>query len=191
MPETQSDVLARYFFDIADKLSDLSESEIAESMETFGEEDFGSLIATMLDAAYWVLAGDLDPELEGAAGPDFYVASNVYNDLLYRGYKPDWAWDESGLGNLVPQPTETKNSSAFGFGDHVSAKTPTGLKAGVAVASDKMYTFDGAMIPIPDGAERVSRDVAYKVLATCNDQIIAAWNKRIKDSKRGEALGEE
>ena len=182
-------ILARYFFDLANKIDELAESEIAQSVDTFDEEDYGSLVASHLDAAYWILSGTLDPDtLEGGHGVSFYVSSSVYNDLLYRGYTPEWAWDESGLGNLfdVPviedeagaeEPSE-KVASGVGPGDYVTWRTDAGVRAGLVYAPGKVFAFDGARETLPSDFERISRPDAYAAVEKHSKSIVASWQAR-------------
>ena len=187
MSTSKYSILARYFFDLADKIEEVADSEVAQAVDTFGEEDYGSLVASHLDAAYWILAGDLDPGIvEEDHGLDFYVASSVYNDLLYRGYKPEWAWEESGLGDMlstdVPEDggedEMEKAASAYRPGDYVRARLETGLRVGLVTARGDLFAFDGVREPIPATAEKISKEAALSLLQKHSDKIIAAWRAK-------------
>lgn len=189
MGDTKTSILARYFFDLADKIDDLAGSEIAQGVDTFEEEDYGSITATMLDAAYWILASDLGSELDKTpAGLDFYVNSNVYNDLLYRGYTPEWAWDESGLGGIFDLPTdedvegpeERTASVKFHTGDYVLIRTEEGVRVGMVISPGVMFAFDGARERIPSNAEGIPKEAAYGQLREHQDAIIASWRVKFE-----------
>ena len=161
--------LSDYFFGQANTLASMAEKE---SSEAFDEEDFGSLVASNLDAAYWILAQDVDTHYP----LDFYVASNVFSHLLSLRYPVDWAWEESGLGDLVDEEF-TKESSTFGYGDYVSVKTQNGIRMGLVIEPNLMYTFDGVLEPMIN-ANKVSKEFAYSFMANNSDLIIKAWIRR-------------
>ncbi len=183
MAATKADILARYLFDLADKIDDLSMSDIAQDVGTFEVEDYGTLTSTLLDAAYWILADELSPELkDDPAGVDFYVNSCVYNDLLYRGYTPEWAWDESGLGQVFDLPTDasTKKASDLQPGDYVVLDTERGTRAGMMISTDRMFAFDGTKDLIATTAQKISKQEAYDLMVAHRDDIVASWQAKFE-----------
>lgn len=194
MPQTNNDVLARSFFDLATKIEQIAGSDVADLVDTFGNDDYASLVASMLDAAYWILSGQITTNLEtDPMGHDLYVSSSVYNDLIYRGYHPGWAWEESGLMDLFGDPPEgereipekdksglPKAASEFGPGAYVVVQKDKGVRGGMMVSSDKMLCFDGAYEAVTARElTAVSDDVAFDMLERYADQISADQERRI------------
>jgi len=174
-------ILARYFFDLADKVDEIADSDIAKSVESFGDEDYGSLVASNLDAAYWILSGSL--ELEGDSGVAFYVASSVYNDLLYRGYAPEWAWEESGLGDIFEEPLKDAPEEKIASteprpGEYVVWHTPKGVRAGMVCGPGKVYAFDGAVEDLSTNLQKISRQRAQALAKHNSNRIVASWRAR-------------
>jgi len=162
MPQTNADILARSFFDLAQKVEDIAGSDVAQSVPTFGNDDYASIVATLLDAAYWILASQLDDDFEqGPIGADFYTSSSVYNDLIYRGYSPGWAWSESGMSDLfgeapdahrpdkgsglpsAPGGTKPVQASDLSNGDYVVVYLDGGIRVGMMISTKNMFCFDG------------------------------------------------
>jgi len=105
MSYSPEDILARNFFDLADRLQQISKSDTAKEVSSFGEADYASLVASILDAAYWILAGQLDEETEEYAS-GAYVSVKVYSDMLRRGFSATDSWRESGIEQFFDSPEE-------------------------------------------------------------------------------------
>jgi len=195
MPITDKDIVAKYFFDLADKVQDLGDTEAAQKLtDVFDESDFASVVATLLDAAYWIRSGDLALEMAeeeetgelDPMGHDLYVASSVYNDLLYRGYNPQWAWEESGLEDMfedtpigaenVENP-EVRKSSVTPY--YAASIDKHGVVGGI-VLGKKMFSFDGKVFAVPEGVSRISKDTAMSMLDKYASQIIASYRVHVE-----------
>jgi len=173
MTLTKQDILARYFFDLAGKIEDIAGTDVAQSVDSFTNDDYASIAATMLDAAYWIL-GDQLPE---DSDVDFYVSSNVYNDLVYRGYSPVWAWEESGMVDLWPD--EKRAASEFAPGTYVVVQHEDGVRGGVMVASNRMYSFDGGFEDVgANQLRKITIEQAVDMLDKYADQITDGLRRR-------------
>lgn len=185
MPLTNEDILARTFFDLADKVEQIAASELGQAVPTFSDDDYASVVATLLDAAYWVLASQLDTDLEeDPLGYNLYTSSSVYNDLLYRGYSAGWAWEESGMGEIFGhahdhdddepgglEPGESPylpNLTASGLqqGDYVVARHEDGsITAGMMISATEMFSFDGRKDPVGSlNVTKISPTAAHGLL---------------------------
>jgi hypothetical protein len=196
MGQTNEDILARSFFDLAKKVEDIAGSDVAQTVETFGNDDYASIVSGLLDAAYWILAGQLETTLESdPIGHDLYVSSSVYNDLLYRGYSPGWAWEESGLMDLFGDPPDGKRaepvkdrsglpsvtaSSEFKPGEYVVVQKAGGIRGGMMVSSDRMFCFDGAYEVVAGQAQGISEETAQDMLERFADRITTDQGHRVE-----------
>jgi len=196
MPFTQEDILAGTFFDLADKVQQISESEIAQSVETFSEEDYASLIASILDAGYWIQAGQLGDEIDDDES-GLYVKMEVYTDLLYRGFEPNVCWEESGLEThfeLVEPDTsgpkadgKKKGSIArehFNRGDYVQFDIAPGqMRAGMLMTYPEVLCFDGVVSSIEHlPVKKLTREAALDVLGEWGSDITDIVRRRVDAS---------
>ena len=183
----QEDILAGTFFDIADKVQQISESDIAQSVSTFDEDDYASLLATVLDAAYWILAGQLDDSIEeDSAG--LYVNMEVYTDMLYRGFDPQVSWEESGLAEHFDDPSNEKSASNdLHPGDYVLYEVGPGqMRGGMVLNYPRVLCFDGVVSSMPDiQVKKLTRAEANEVLDMWADDIVRAARSRI-DARRSD-----
>lgn len=195
MTMTKESILAGSFFDLADNVQDIADSDIAQQVETFTDEDYGVVVSLLLDAGYWILAGQLDETLEDdPMGHALYVATNVYNDLLYRGYGPAWSWQESGMADLfettpvgapdiIPDslPARPQRAASEVESPYVMYPHGDGLRGGV-VAGGRLIAFDGAIELVPEKFRRISEEQAFEYMAKNSDAITASRLRR--DDKR-------
>jgi len=191
MAFTQEDILAGTFFDLADKVQQVSESDIAQVVETFSDEDYTALIATILDAGYWIQAGQLDDEVEDD-DIGLYVKMKVYTDLLYRGFDPVVCWEESGLEtHFELMGPDTRGSKATGkksssghdlyTGDYVLFEVAPGqMRAGMIMTYPNVLCFDGVVSFMPDvQVKKLSRKEAHEVLGKWGSAITSLVRRRV------------
>ena len=172
MAYTQEDILAKTFFKIADNIQQTSQTEIAESISTFQIEDYASLVASVLDAAYWIIAGQLDvTEVDDIR---LYVHMQVYSDMIYRGFDPAVSWEESGLMNQFYE-TETpsaKKSSSFSQGDYAQYTTSRGVRIGMITTANQLLCFDGVLSSTKgEKLEKITCEAALNLLTAHSDSI--------------------
>jgi hypothetical protein len=179
MSFTKYDILARTFFDIADKIQDISDSEVASTIETFVEEDYASLVATVLDAAYWILSGETEVDEDHL---EQYVAMNVYTDMIYRGYDPDLAWEEAGLSDLVKKE---KTSSEISRGSFIVFGNSDKYYAGLMMTHPKIFCFDGSLreISSSDQVKKISSSEAKSLLKTYGKDYIKSARSNISNGQ--------
>ena len=184
-------LVARGFFDLADRVQDMMDSDVGQQIETFDDDDFGTVVSTLLDAGYWISSGELGSDLEeDPMGHNLYVSMNVYNDLLYRGFAPLWAWEASGLSDLfadtplnapsltgVPIPPP-KTSSVLKNGDYVFYKVEEGVRGGM-VSSGRILSFAGNMEEMTEGAIVTSREEALEYMGKYAKQISDEQKRRV------------
>jgi hypothetical protein len=95
------------------------------------------------------------------------------------------AWEESGMAELFGDAgkVKLKKSARFGPGDYIAFQDDGGMRAGMLLAADKLFSFDGTVEPFEDdgkhGVKKLTADEAAEIRSKYGHALIDAVRRRV------------